>query len=244
MEDQKQRVYDALKKMGIKYEVVEHEPVHTMEDMDRLGLPEKGTLCKNLFLRDSKGKRHFLITADEKTKVDLKTLGRQLGAGNLSFASEERLEKYLGVKQGSVTPFALMNDTDHAVEFFIDKNLSRCKSMGIHPLENTATVFLSFKDLDKFLWNHVYKDAYIKVTNESEDNYGRMAEQAESAGFQTEADAGDTGKTFLETVGTDPDKMGDWNWSRNDSHGRFDDGIYGITLSDTGSIGSTDVRSE
>ena len=121
MEDQKQRVYDALNKMGIKYEVVEHEPVHTMEDMDRLGLPEKGTLCKNLFLRDSKGKRHFLITADEKTKVDLKTLGRQLGAGNLSFASEERLEKYLGVKQGSVTPFALMNDTEHAVEFFIDK---------------------------------------------------------------------------------------------------------------------------
>ena len=119
MEDQKQRVYDALNKMGIKYEVVEHEPVHTMEDMDRLGLPEKGTLCKNLFLRDSKGKRHFLI----------------------------------GVKQGSVTPFALMNDTEHAVEFFIDKNLSRCKSMGIHPLENTATVFISFKDLDKFLWN-------------------------------------------------------------------------------------------
>ena len=92
----------------------------TMEDMDRLGLPEKGTLCKNLFLRDSKGKRHFLITADEKTKVDLKALGRQLGAGTLSFASEERLEKYLGVKQGSVTPFALMNDTEHAVEFFID----------------------------------------------------------------------------------------------------------------------------
>ena len=153
MEDQKKRVYDALDKLKIKYEVVEHEPVHTMEDMDRLGLPEKGTLCKNLFLRDSKGKRHFLVTCDEKKKVDLKSLGRQLGAGNLSFASEERLEKYLGVKQGSVTPFGLMNDTDHAVEFFIDKDLSKCKSMGIHPLENTATVFLSFKDLDKFLWD-------------------------------------------------------------------------------------------
>ena len=86
MEDQKQRVYDALNKLGIKYEVVEHEPVHTMEDMDRLGLPEKGTLCKNLFLRDSKGKRHFLVTCDEKKKVDLKSLGRALGAGNLSFA--------------------------------------------------------------------------------------------------------------------------------------------------------------
>ncbi|MCI8708191.1 MAG: prolyl-tRNA synthetase associated domain-containing protein [Dorea sp.] len=153
MEDQKKRVYDALDKMKIKYETVEHEPVFTMEDMDRLGLTKKGTLCKNLFLRDSKGKRHFLVTADENTKIDLKTLGRQLGAGNLSFASEERLEKYLGLKQGSVTPFGLMNDTDHAVEFFIDKSLSRCKSLGIHPLENTATVFLSYKDLDKFLWN-------------------------------------------------------------------------------------------
>ena len=153
MSEQKQLVYDALNKLGIKYEVVEHEPVHTMEDMDRLGLPEKGTLCKNLLLRDAKGKRHFLITCDENAKVDLKSLGRQLGAGNLSFASEERLEKYLGLKQGSVSPFGLMNDTDHAVEFFIDKNLSKCQSLGIHPLENTATVFLSFKDLDKFLWN-------------------------------------------------------------------------------------------
>lgn len=153
MENQKQRVYDELNKMGIKYEVVEHEPVHTMEDMDRLGLPQKGTLCKNLFLRDAKGKRHFLVTADEKTKIDLKSLGRTLGAGSLSFASEERLKKYLDLKQGSVTPFGLMNDPEHKVEFFIDKSLSNCKSLGIHPLENTATVFLSFKDLDKFLWN-------------------------------------------------------------------------------------------
>ncbi|MEF9942405.1 MAG: prolyl-tRNA synthetase associated domain-containing protein [Lachnospiraceae bacterium] len=151
--NQKQRVYDALDTLKIKYEVVEHEPVHTMEDMDKLGLPQKGTLCKNLFLRDSKGKRHFLVTLDEKKSVDLKKLGVTLGAGNLSFASEERLEKYLGLTQGSVSPFGLMNDTEHLVEFFIDKDLSREKSLGIHPLENTATVFLSFKDLDKFLWD-------------------------------------------------------------------------------------------
>ncbi|MEF9839464.1 MAG: prolyl-tRNA synthetase associated domain-containing protein [Lachnospiraceae bacterium] len=151
--DSKQKVYDALDKLNIQYEVVEHEPVYTMEDMDRLGLPLKGTLCKNLFLRDSKGKRHFLVTLDEKKSVDLKALGRTLGGGNLSFASEERLEKYMGLKQGSVTPFGLMNDTDHAIEFFIDKDLSREKKLGLHPLENTATLFISFKDLDKFLWS-------------------------------------------------------------------------------------------
>ena len=87
MEDAKKKVYEALDKMKIKYEVVEHEPVYTMEDMDRLGLTKKGTLCKNLFLRDSKGKRHFLVTADEHTKIDLKSLSKKLGAGNLSFAS-------------------------------------------------------------------------------------------------------------------------------------------------------------
>ena len=86
MEDVRKKVYEALDKMNIKYEVVEHEPVYTMEDMDRLGLTKKGTLCKNLFLRDAKGKRHFLVTADENTKVDLKSLGKKLGAGNLSFA--------------------------------------------------------------------------------------------------------------------------------------------------------------
>jgi len=150
---EKQRVYDTLKAANISYDVIEHEPVYTMEDMDRLGLPEKGTLCKNLFLRDGKGKRHFLITLGEDKSIDLKKLSKTLGAGNLSFASEERLEKYLHLKQGAVTPFGLMNDTEHAVEFFIDKELSREKRLGLHPLENTATLFISFKDLEKFLWN-------------------------------------------------------------------------------------------
>lgn len=163
MENQKQRIYDELKRLNIKYEVVEHEPVHTMEDMDRLGLPEKGLLCKNLFLRDSKGKRHFLVTCDEKKKVDLERLARLIGAGKLSFASEERLEKYLKVKPGSVTPLALMNDVDHAVEFFIDKDVTRAKSIGVHPLENTATVFLSYKDLDKFLWEYDVEPIDIKI---------------------------------------------------------------------------------
>ena len=152
MSEQKQRVYDALNKLGIKYEVVEHEPVHTMEDMDRLGLPEKGTLCKNLFLRDAKGKRHFLITCDENAKVDLKSLGRQLGAGNLSFASEERLEKYLGLKQGSVSPFGLMNDTDNQVQLLVDEDVLQGEFLGCHPCINTSSLKLRTKDVfEKFL---------------------------------------------------------------------------------------------
>ena len=108
MEDQKQRVYDALNKMNIKYEVVEHEPVHTMEDMDRLGLPAKGTLCKNLFLRDAKGKRHFLVTADEKTWLELAlswgvipVLCDNYGSTDLLFYKAAQItKKTLGLKKG------------------------------------------------------------------------------------------------------------------------------------------------
>lgn len=154
MAEGKQRIYDELNELGLKYEVVEHEPVYTMEDMDRLGLPEKGTLCKNLFVRDGKGKKHFLITCDENAKIDLKALAKRIGVNGLSFASEERLDKYLGLKQGSVTPFGLINDTDHAVVFLFDRKLSKCDKLGIHPLENTATVFISYKDLKKYLWKY------------------------------------------------------------------------------------------
>lgn len=147
----KEKVYEALNGLDITYEVVEHEPVYTMEDMDSLGLPEKGTLCKNLFLRDGKGKHHYLVTLDENKSADLKKLGVVTGGGKLSFASAERLKKYLGLEQGAVTPFGLMNDEVHAVEFYMDKDMMKADRLGIHPLENTATVFIAPKDLEKFL---------------------------------------------------------------------------------------------
>ena len=154
MENQKQRIYDELNKMGIKYEAVEHEPVHTMEDMDRLGLPAKGTLCKNLFLRDAKGKRHFLVTADENAKVDLKALARQLGTSSLSFASEERLEKYLGLKKGAVSPLGILNDESIAVEVFFDEDFCGLEKIGVHPNENTASVYLPPDDLLNIIREH------------------------------------------------------------------------------------------
>ena len=149
----KQEIRAFLDEKGLKYEWIDHEAVYTIEDIERLGLDEGEDTAKNLFLRDQKGKRHFLIVIRGDKQANLKELGEKLGVGKLSFASEERLEKYLKLKQGSVTPFGLINDTDHAVEFFIDRSLSKCKSLGIHPCDNTATVFLSYKDLDKFLWN-------------------------------------------------------------------------------------------
>jgi len=149
----KQIVLDFLKNENIPFEITEHEPVYTMEDMERVGLDKLGTICKNLFIRDAKGKRHFLITADNDTQVNLKELGAKLDAGKVSFASAERLEKYLGVTAGCVSPFGVLNDTEHCVTVVLDKKLEGKERLGIHPNEHDATVWISYKSLYDMLSN-------------------------------------------------------------------------------------------
>ena len=147
----KQKVYDFLNSQNIKYEVTDHAPVYTMEEMQAEGLDKIGTICKNLFIRDQKGKRHFLITADNDTRVNLKEIGEKLEAGKVSFASAERLEKYLGVTAGCVSPLGILNDADHVVTVVLDKKLEGCEKLGVHPNEHDATVWLSFNDLVKIV---------------------------------------------------------------------------------------------
>ena len=137
----KQKVYDALAAAGIEYERVDHPPVFTIEEMDALELPHPEAVVKNLFLRDAKGKRHFLVVLPGHRQADLRTLGERLGT-KLSFASEERLEKYLGLTKGSVTPLGVLNDEDRAVELIFDEELKTMPLLGVHPNHNTATVFL------------------------------------------------------------------------------------------------------
>lgn len=145
----KQQVYDFLDQENIQYEVTEHEPVLTMDDMVRIGLPEKGTLCKNMFVRDQKGKRHWLIVADNDTQVDLRSLGEKIGAGKVSFASADRLKKQLGLATGYVSPFGVINNEDHMVTVVFDKVLEGQERLGIHPNTNEATIWISFNDLVK-----------------------------------------------------------------------------------------------
>ncbi len=143
----KQKVLNYLAEQNIPYEITEHEAVYTMEDMERLGLYELGTVCKNLFVRDAKGKKHFLITVDNDTKINLKELGIALDAGKLSFASAERLEKYLGVSAGCVSPFGLLNDTEHQVTLVLDEKLVGNPRLGVHPNEHSATLWISYDNL-------------------------------------------------------------------------------------------------
>lgn len=145
----KQKVYEYLNNRNIKYDVTDHSAVYTMEEMQAEGLDKLGTICKNLFIRDQKGKKHFLITADNDTHINLKEIGVKLDAGKVSFASAERLEKYLGVTTGCVSPLGVLNNDDRSVTVVLDKKLEGLDRLGVHPNDNTATLFLSFADLVK-----------------------------------------------------------------------------------------------
>ena len=144
----------SLAEQNVTYELIEHVPVYTIEEMDALGLSRHGVIAKNLFLRDAKGKRHFLVILRGSRSVDMKALQPLLESSKLSFASEDRLKKYLNLERGSVTPFGLLNDAGHVVEVFIDKGLEGAPAVGFHPNENTATVFLPMAEVIRIIQEH------------------------------------------------------------------------------------------
>ena len=144
----KNDIYDLLNAKNIPFTCTEHRPVYSMEEFDVLDIPANAVICKNLFLRNSNGKQH--ISSDRTPQlqpVDLKELAVKLASSRLSFASAERLEKYLGLQSGLVSPFGLLNDTSKSVIFVSSKNLPLSAIIGIHPNDNTATVWLTFGDL-------------------------------------------------------------------------------------------------
>lgn len=130
--------------------VIEHPPLFTCDDADRLLLDRPGTRLKNLFLRDNYGRRHALLLTTPHKQVDLKALSVQLGWSRIGFASAERLDKYLGVEPGHVSVLALVNDSAQAVELWLDNDLMDGDDFHCHPLRNTATVLLDKADLLRF----------------------------------------------------------------------------------------------
>ena len=151
---ERDKVFSVLNDLGIVYEVTTHPAVYTIEEIDTLGLDKHGGICKNLFLRDAAGHRHFLVVLRKDKKADLKALQAQLGTSRLGFASEERLHKYLKLTKGEVTPLGVLNDDARAVEIVFDRDLSGQACLGVHPNDNTATVWLSFESLLKVVTEH------------------------------------------------------------------------------------------
>ena len=140
-----------LREHGIAAERHAHPPVMTVDESERLVPKLPGAKTKNLFLRDKKGLRHFLVTVPHDLAVDLAVLGATLGAGRLGFASPERLAQHLGITPGSVSLLALVNDRDGAVEFVVDRALWAALAVQAHPLVNDATMVIAHADLERFL---------------------------------------------------------------------------------------------
>ncbi len=157
------RIVEWLRVAGVSYEYKEHPAAYTMQDIEQHGVSQGGLVCKNLFLRDSqKGKRHYLVTVCGDKAVDLKQLGAQLG-DRLSFASAERLKKYVNLPEGAVTPLGVLFDTENAVQLALDKDLLQHEKVGVHPGENTATVFLNPKDLVALVEEQGHRVKWVDV---------------------------------------------------------------------------------
>ena len=158
------RLYQLLTELHIAYEYIEHPPAPTIEIAKQYWAGHDAQHCKNLFFRNHKGNRHYLVILNCDQDMAIHDVEKQLHQGKLSFASEARMDKYLGVKPGSVTPFGLINDQEHHVTVFLDQTLQQAEKLSFHPCINTASLIIKREDLIKFLdycgnqylWMEVY----------------------------------------------------------------------------------------
>ena len=158
------RLYKLLEQLNISFEYLEHPEAPTIDIAKHYWAGHDAKHCKNLFFRNHKGNKHYLVILDCEQDMDIHSIEKQLHQGKLSFASPERMMKYLGVSPGSVTPFGLINDTEHHVHVFLDKNLQKAERLSFHPCVNTASLiilkddFLRFMDFvrNKYEWIDLY----------------------------------------------------------------------------------------
>ena len=151
MDALKQPVFDALSALGIAYTAYEHPAVFTSEDADKYWRDIPATPVKNLFLRNKKGNREYLVILGIEKRADLRQLVKIIGDDRFSFGSAERLMDTMGLTPGSVSPFGLLHPASRAVQVIVDADLRGAERLIFHPNINTASVTVSFADLEKFL---------------------------------------------------------------------------------------------
>jgi Ala-tRNA(Pro) deacylase len=159
MSSQIELVFAKLSALGIAYEAQYHPPTPTIDDVLRHWKNADAVHCKNLFFRNHKGNQHYLVIFDCLQNLSIRDLEQRLKQGKLSFASEKRMTKYLGVQAGSVSPFGLLNDIEKHVILFIDENLRDMNRLSFHPNDNTCSVAISVDDFIRYLdhQGNVYK---------------------------------------------------------------------------------------
>lgn len=152
-------VEEFLKSNSIEYTVSEHPAVFTVEEASKHNIP--GFACKNLVIKDKGNNKYYLITLPAEQRFDFKKFGEIIGSKKLTFAEPEALQQKLGLDPGSVSPFGLLNDENHEIDFYIDNRVCNADIVGFHPNINTATLLLSNANFLKFL--QALKNKVIKI---------------------------------------------------------------------------------
>ena len=163
MDELKKAVFDTLDGLGIAHERYEHPAVFTSEDAAQHWRDIPGTPVKNLFLRNKKGNREYLVILGIDKRADLRELVKLIGDDRFSFGSAERLMHSLGVTPGSVSPFGLLHDGSRNVQVIIDADLRGAERLIFHPNDNTASVTISFADLERFLETRANRVRFISL---------------------------------------------------------------------------------
>lgn len=145
------KLYELLKKLGIPFEYHSHPAAPTVGEAAKYWKDLDATHCKNLFFRNHKGNRHYLVVLDYRQELNIRDLEQRLKQGKLTFASPKRLQKHLGLSPGSVTPFGLINDHEKHVHLFLDEALRHSDTISFHPCINTASIVIKYSDFLRFL---------------------------------------------------------------------------------------------
>lgn len=151
----KQEIYDFLKGKNIWHEITEHKAVYNMEELSQIDIPYPEVNAKNLFVRDDKKRNYYLISVKGDKRVELKEFRNKNNTRSLSFASENDLMTIMNLIPGSVTPLGILNDKELKVQFYIDKDfMNDSHLIGVHPNDNTATIWLKVEDLIAVIKEH------------------------------------------------------------------------------------------
>lgn len=151
----KQKIYRLLSEKGVWHEITEHKAVYNMDEVADIELPYPKAECKNLFVRDKKKREYYLISVKGDKRVNLKKFREKYNTKPLGFASEDDLMNILGLIPGAVTPLGLLNDTDGKVILYLDQDFFKGEHLiGVHPNDNTATVWMRADDLTDIIRTH------------------------------------------------------------------------------------------
>ena len=160
----KKQIYEYIKNKQIWYEITEHKAVYSMSEISEVEIPYPEADAKNLFVRDDKKENYYLITVRGNKRVNLKEFRKENNTRPLSFASEKELKEIIQILPGSVSPLGILNDTKNKVKVFLDKEfIEKTDIIGIHPNDNTATIWLKTKDLIDIIKEHGNKVELVEI---------------------------------------------------------------------------------